>query len=149
GLFAVLSWDNTFPDRRDVLVLAPLPVRARTMFRAKIAALATALALTVSLLHVLAGIVWPIALVKQNPAITVPLIEYDAAISPVEAADLEAVLGRDLQEADTRSAATGAEPHPAGWGASIGVVKHGTRRVFQYGAARPDSMYQIGAITKT
>ncbi len=32
GLFAVLSWDSTFPDRRDVLVLAPLPVRARTMF---------------------------------------------------------------------------------------------------------------------
>src|ERR1700736_5900868 len=23
GLFAVLSWDSTFPDRRDVLVLAP------------------------------------------------------------------------------------------------------------------------------
>lgn len=32
GLFAVLSWDSTFPDRRDVLVLAPLPVRARTLF---------------------------------------------------------------------------------------------------------------------
>ena len=29
GLFAVLSWDSTFPDRRDVLVLAPLPVRPR------------------------------------------------------------------------------------------------------------------------
>ena len=38
GLFAVLSWDSTFPDRRDVLVLAPLPVRARTMFLAKVAA---------------------------------------------------------------------------------------------------------------
>lgn len=34
GLFAVLSWDATFPDRRDVLVLAPLPLRARTMFLA-------------------------------------------------------------------------------------------------------------------
>src|SRR5437762_4563878 len=33
GLFAVLSWDATFPDQRDVLVLAPLPVRARTMFQ--------------------------------------------------------------------------------------------------------------------
>jgi len=32
GLFAVLSWDSTFPDRRDVLVLAPLPVRPRTIF---------------------------------------------------------------------------------------------------------------------
>src|SRR3978361_2145068 len=26
GLFAVLSWDSAFPDRRDVLVLAPLPI---------------------------------------------------------------------------------------------------------------------------
>ena len=149
GLFAVLSWDSTFPDRRDVLVLAPLPVRARTMFRAKIAALTTALALTVGLLHLLAGILWPIALVKQNPPITVPMIAFDPAIPPVEAADLEEVLARDLQEADVRSAVTGAEPHPAGWGVSIGVVKHGTRRVFQYGGARPDSLYQIGAITKT
>jgi hypothetical protein len=42
GLFAVLSWDSTFPDRRDILVLAPLPVRARTLFLAKVAAVATA-----------------------------------------------------------------------------------------------------------
>jgi hypothetical protein len=35
GLFAVLSWDSLFPDRRDVLVLSPLPVRARTIFLAK------------------------------------------------------------------------------------------------------------------
>lgn len=33
GLFAVLSWDSTFPNRRDVLVLGPLPVRGRTIFR--------------------------------------------------------------------------------------------------------------------
>ena len=27
GVFTLLSWDSTFLDRRDVLVLAPLPVR--------------------------------------------------------------------------------------------------------------------------
>ena len=59
GLFAVLSWDSAFPDRRDVLVLAPLPVRARTLFLAKIAALATALSVTVLALNVLTGLVWP------------------------------------------------------------------------------------------
>src|SRR4051794_21501283 len=36
GLFSVLSWDATFPDRRDVLALAPLPVATRTMFLAKV-----------------------------------------------------------------------------------------------------------------
>ena len=62
GLFAVLCWDTTFPDRRDVLTLAPLPVRARTLFLAKAAAVGTALAMTIGMLHVVAGIVWPVAL---------------------------------------------------------------------------------------
>jgi hypothetical protein len=58
GLFAVLSWDSTFLDRRDVLVLAPLPVRPRTVFLAKAAALGAALGLTVAALNGLPGITW-------------------------------------------------------------------------------------------
>jgi hypothetical protein len=58
GIFAVLSWDSIFPDRRDVLVLAPLPVRARTIFLAKVSATATALGLVVVLLHCGAGLTW-------------------------------------------------------------------------------------------
>jgi hypothetical protein len=68
GIFAVLSWDSTFPDRRDVLVLAPLPVRPRTMFFAKVAATATALALVVVLLHCVAGLTWPFAFALLAPA---------------------------------------------------------------------------------
>src|SRR6266568_4439306 len=41
GLFAILSWESMFPDRRDVLVLSPLPVPGRTLFLAKVAAVAT------------------------------------------------------------------------------------------------------------
>jgi len=66
GLFAVLSWDSMFPDRRDVLVLAPLPIRARTLFLAKVAALATALNLTVVALNVFTGLVWPCRLTPAN-----------------------------------------------------------------------------------
>ena len=62
GLFALLSWDSTFPDGRDVRVLAPLPVRERTLFAAKIAAAASALALTVVAWNSLAGFAWPMAL---------------------------------------------------------------------------------------
>jgi hypothetical protein len=58
GLFAVLSWDSTFPDRRDVLVLAPLPIRPRTVFLAKAAALGAALGLTTAALNGLPGITW-------------------------------------------------------------------------------------------
>ncbi len=58
GLFAVLSWDSAFLDRRDVLVLAPLPVRPRTIFLAKAAALAAALGLTTAALNGLPGVTW-------------------------------------------------------------------------------------------
>src|SRR5580700_10104797 len=58
GLFAVLSWDSTFPDRRDVLVLSPLPVSPRTIFLAKVAALGAALGLTTAALNGLPGITW-------------------------------------------------------------------------------------------
>ncbi len=59
GMFAILSWDTTFPDRRDVLILAPLPVRPRTLFFAKVAALGAALGTGVASLNGLAGLVWP------------------------------------------------------------------------------------------
>ena len=62
GLFALLSWDFIFPDRRDVLVLGPLPVREHTLFAAKIAAAASALGLTVMAWNSLAGFAWPVAL---------------------------------------------------------------------------------------
>jgi len=68
GLFAVLSWDSTFPNRRDVLVLAPLPIRARTLFLAKVAALATALSLTVVALNICTGVTWPFLLVPLETA---------------------------------------------------------------------------------
>ncbi len=40
GLIAVVSWDAIFPDRRDAMVLGPLPVRAGTILAAKVAACA-------------------------------------------------------------------------------------------------------------
>ena len=66
GLFAVLSWDSTFPDRRDVLILTPLPVRARMLFLAKASAMATALGSAVLLLHAAAGLIWPFVLAEPG-----------------------------------------------------------------------------------
>lgn len=68
GIFAVLSWDSIFPDRRDVLVLAPLPVRAQTIFLAKMAATAAALMLVVVLLNCATGLGWPLAFALLTPA---------------------------------------------------------------------------------
>lgn len=59
GLIAVLSWDSAFPDRRDVLVLGPLPVRSGTLFISKIAALFAAPALAMISFNVCTGFGWP------------------------------------------------------------------------------------------
>ena len=139
GLFAVLSWDSTFPDRRDVLVLAPLPVRARTFFLAKVAAVATALSLTVVLLHSAAGLVGPLALgIHGTEQASMPALGYLPALPPADAAAIEPLLKRALSRGLSRE-----------MGIVVGVVKHGERRVFACGTARPDSIYQIGSISKT
>src|SRR5271170_5862927 len=36
-----------------------------------------------------------------------------------------------------------------GCGVAIGVIDHGERRVFIYGAAHADSIFEIGSVTKT
>jgi hypothetical protein len=38
GLLTVVSWDSTFPDRKDVMVLSPLPVAPHTILFAKVSA---------------------------------------------------------------------------------------------------------------
>jgi hypothetical protein len=66
SLFSVLCWDSIFPDKRDVLVLAPLPVRANTLFRAKLAALIAALSVSVLSLNIFSGLVWPFLFSSTN-----------------------------------------------------------------------------------
>lgn len=61
GLVAILAWDSAFPDRRDLMVLSPLPVRIGTLFLAKISALFAAPGLAVLSLNIFAGIAWPLA----------------------------------------------------------------------------------------
>jgi pimeloyl-ACP methyl ester carboxylesterase len=60
GLFAVMSWNAVLPDRRDSLVLGPLPVRIRTMFAAKLAAAATALGVSIAAVNIFTGLSFPV-----------------------------------------------------------------------------------------
>jgi len=82
GLFAVLTWNSVFPDKRDLMILAPLPVRTRTLFLAKIAAIGTALALLLITLHLIAGVVWPFAFDRYVPAQVLPDFASQPAIAP-------------------------------------------------------------------
>lgn len=145
GLFAVLSWESTFPDRRDVLVLRPLPVRASTLFLAKVAAVGSALGVTVAALQMFAGIAWPLVLAQYHSA-PAPALIFDAAMPPVEAADFPAVMNRDIAPMLKRLNLAAADGKA---GIVIGISQHGVRRVMTYGTAKPDSLFEIGSITKT
>jgi CubicO group peptidase (beta-lactamase class C family) len=143
GLFAVLSWESMFPDRRDVLVLSPLPVRGHTLFFAKVAAVATTLGLTVVALNIFPGVAAPFAFATA-PTSGPPT--YDAAMPPATASNLKSMLDRDLVPARTGNGAVAPGTHA---GVTVGVLIHGDRRVFAYGAALPDSIFEVGSITKT
>jgi len=60
GLIAVVSWDTIFPDRRDAMVLGPLPVRPGTILAAKVAACAAVVGVALLSLASGMGIVLPL-----------------------------------------------------------------------------------------
>lgn len=142
GIFAVLTWNSVFPDKRDVMILVPLPVRGRTIFLAKIAAVATGLLLVVVTLQAVAGLVWPLAFNRRVPAQVLPDFVSQRAMPPVNALQMKSILDEDLEPLRQ----SGAFVHG---GVSIGVVTRGIERVFSYGTAKPDSIFEIGSVTKT
>jgi len=90
----------------------------------------------------------PLNFIRQSAELSpapVPAATYVPAMAPVLATDLQAVMDRDLAEA----LKSGQLAPSTGAGISIAVVEHGVRRVFSYGAAKPDSIFEIGSITKT
>jgi serine-type D-Ala-D-Ala carboxypeptidase/endopeptidase len=58
---------------------------------------------------------------------------------------MQSMLSRDLQEA----LKSGALAPATSAGLTIGIVRHGVGRVFAFGTAKPDSIFEIGSITKT
>lgn len=62
GLFTVIAWDSTFPDRRDAMILAPLPIASRTVLFAKIASSCSIWLLAVLTLNFASGFVLPLVL---------------------------------------------------------------------------------------
>ena len=55
GLCAVLMWDATFPDKRDAMVLGPLPVMPRTILLAKLSASSSVLGIAILALNFASG----------------------------------------------------------------------------------------------
>jgi CubicO group peptidase (beta-lactamase class C family) len=90
----------------------------------------------------------PLALTRQAAEIAakpMPPPKYDPAIAPVNGEGLQAVLDRDLAAA----LKSGQLAPSTSTGVVIGVLDHGVPRIFAYGAAKADSIFEIGSITKT
>jgi hypothetical protein len=66
GLIAVLNWDAAFPDKRDLLILGPLPVEKATLFFAKVTALFAGPGLAVIALNIFSGLLWPLLFRAQD-----------------------------------------------------------------------------------
>jgi hypothetical protein len=59
AFLVVFKWDSLFPDRRDYLILTPLPLSAFTLFTARMSALAMVLALFLADVSFFGVLLWP------------------------------------------------------------------------------------------
>jgi pimeloyl-ACP methyl ester carboxylesterase len=69
GLFAVLAWNAVFPDKRDCLVLGPLPVSTPVIILSKLSAMATALGISLLAINISTGLVIPLAVADQGAGV--------------------------------------------------------------------------------
>lgn len=90
----------------------------------------------------------PLVMTRQATAIEGPKIKapsFDDALPPAAIGEIKAILDKDLATVITKGQlAPGTEQ-----GVTIGVVQHGVRRIWSYGVAKDDSIYEIGSISKT
>lgn len=90
----------------------------------------------------------PLKLLRQVRALEPPpdpKMTTAPALPPAQAAALPALVRKDFAAA-LRDGPLGPATSA---GVAIGVVRNGVRRVFALGTARPDSIFEIGSLTKT
>ena len=87
----------------------------------------------------------PLNFSKQPKPWSPPAAMYDPALAPVDLTHLKAVLDADIAPA----LKSGALFRSTAAGVTIGILHAGERRVFSYASGKPDSLYEIGSITKT
>lgn len=78
-----------------------------------------------------------------------PASSTGGAMAPVSVGDLQSVLDRDLAAARVPIFRAGSLSEGTGGGIAIGVVQRGVRRVITFGTAKPDSIFEIGSVSKT
>jgi hypothetical protein len=76
GLFAVLAWNAVFPDRRDCLLLGPLPISTPVIILAKLSAMVTALSVSLIALNIFTGLVFPLAVADPASGLMRALVAW-------------------------------------------------------------------------
>ncbi|MDQ3336598.1 MAG: beta-lactamase family protein [Myxococcota bacterium] len=85
----------------------------------------------------------PIVLTRQTVALEPAKAAVDPAMDPVDIEKIQAVTDADLAKA-----IAGPFAPSTGVGVTIGIIANGKRKIFSYGAVKPDSVFEIGSITK-
>jgi hypothetical protein len=65
GLVAVLEWDTLFPDRRDYLILSPLPISVGSVFLSKAASLCVFVFLFSAFVNAFPAVLYPVFLSRE------------------------------------------------------------------------------------
>jgi CubicO group peptidase (beta-lactamase class C family) len=89
------------------------------------------------------GAEMPVMLTRQTTALEAKKPAIDPAMPAVDVEKIQSVLDADLEKVLPELAPD------TGVGVTIGVVEHGVRKIFSYGAVKPDSVFEIGSVTKT
>jgi serine-type D-Ala-D-Ala carboxypeptidase/endopeptidase len=87
----------------------------------------------------------PLVFTRTTVAAAPTPVPTPIAGRPVALQDLKRVLDQELKPVLEH----GVLSKPSDGGLVVGVVDHGERRIFSYGIARSDSIFEIGSITKT
>ncbi len=88
GVFVIVCWDAMFPDRTDCFVLGSLPVPLRTVFAAKLTAIAAVFWLLVAAANAAPLIVFPAIMITTGAADVRPALWFIAQLAAAGGASL-------------------------------------------------------------
>ena len=95
------------------------------------------------------GSTYPLAFSRQSASAPASPGPKETPMPPVKTADLQSVLDRDLAVARAPIFSPGPLSEGTHGSVVIGVIQRGERRVFSFGGAAPNAIFEIGSITKT
>jgi len=92
GLAALLKWQTLFPDRKDHAILAPLPVRLRTIFLSKLTALAVFVLLFALAVNLAGSLLFPLIVLGDTGTLSTAVLHISAQLLTTMAASVFAAL---------------------------------------------------------